>query len=103
MNTNKNKNKNKKQKKALPPKTRTPREKIVEEWTQLRSTIAKLTDEDTEGYVSGTLLEDPLDADTREFVCEILMEAVSPQCAVDGAVECDRLFALVDGIYIQHK
>ena len=43
------------QKKALPPKTRIPREKIVEEWTQLRSTIAELTDEDTEGYVSGTL------------------------------------------------
>ena len=56
MNTNTNTNNNKKkQKKTLPPKTQTPREKIVEEWTQLRSTIAELTDEDTEGYVSGTL------------------------------------------------
>ena len=100
MHTNKKK---KKQKKALPPKTRIPREKIVEEWTQLHSTIAELTDEDTEAYVSGTLMEDPFYEDTREFVREILMEALSPQCAFDGAVVCDRLFALLDEISKQYK
>ena len=62
MNTNTN-NREKKQKKALPPKTQTPREKIVEEWTQLQSTIAELTDEDIERYVSGTLMEYLFDED----------------------------------------
>ena len=45
------------------------------------------------------LVEDPFDEeDTREFVCGILMEALSSQCDIDGAVGCDSLFALLDGI-----
>jgi len=39
------------------PKTRTPKEKIVDELTQLCATITELTDEDTEAYVTGTLME----------------------------------------------
>ena len=48
-------------------------------------------------------MEDPFDEDTREFVCGILMKALSPQCAFDGAVVCDRLFALLDEISKQYK
>ena len=70
----------------------------VDELTQLCSTITELSDKDTEAYVTGTLMENPFDEDTREFVREILMEAVSPQCVFDGAVVCDRLFALLDEI-----
>jgi len=40
--------------------------------------VFKLIDEDTVEYVFGMLLEDPFDeADTRDFFCGILMEAVS--------------------------
>ena len=49
-------------------------------------------------YVSETILEDPYDEDTREFVREILMEALSLQFDVDGAVMCGSLFALLDNI-----
>ena len=48
-------------------------------------------------------MEDPFDEDTREFVCGILMEALSPQFAFDGAIVCDHLFALVDKIGKQFK
>ena len=71
--------------------------------TQLRSTIAKLTDEDTEEYVLETLLEAPYDDDTIESVRGTLMELLSPQFAGEGAVLCDFLFALVDEIGKQQK
>ena len=48
--------------------------------------------------MSGMLMEDPFDEDTREFVCGILMKALLPQFAFDGTVVCDRFFALVDKI-----
>jgi len=49
-------------------------------------------------YVFGMLSEDPFDEDTREFVRGILMEALSSQFDVDGAVFCDTLFDFLDGI-----
>ena len=62
-------------------------------------TVAKLLDEDTVEYVHRLLLEDLYDNDTRETVCEILMEALSSQFdvdGVDGAALCDSLFMLLD-------
>ena len=50
-------------------------------------------------FVNGMLLEDPDDNGTKEFVCEILVEALLSQLdfgGVDGAALCDRLFALLD-------
>merc|ERR1712238_480292 len=46
-----------------------------------------------------SLVEDPVDEDTREFVRAIIMEALSSQFDVDGAVLCDNLFVVLDAIY----
>ena len=87
--TNNNK---KKQKKTLPPEQ-------TEELAQVFSPLAELIDENTVEYVFEMLVEDPFDEeDTREFVRGILMEALLSQCDVDGAVCCDSLFVLLDGI-----
>ena len=55
------------------------------------STITQLTDEDTEEYILGTLLENPFDDDTREFILGKIKEAMLNACVI-----CDCLFALVD-------
>ena len=62
------------------------------------NTVVNLIDEDTLEYVYGMLLEDPRDEDTREFVCEIIMEALLSQddVVVGGAGVCDSLFAILD-------
>ena len=84
--------KKKKQKKALPLEQ-------TEELAQVIFTLAKLIDENTVEYVFEMFVEDPFDEeDTREIVRGILMEALLSQCDVDGAVCCDSIFALLDGI-----
>ena len=65
------------------------------------SSIAKLTDEDTVEYIAETVLENPFDDDTREFVGGILKEAMPYRHA--GVVLSDRLFVLVDAIEKQQK
>ena len=67
--------------------------------TNIFSTIAKYTDDDTAEYVE-TLMENPCDDDTREIVCGIVTEAKSLKFA---AVVCDRLFKIVDVIEKQRK
>ena len=54
--------------------------------------IFKHLDDKTVEYVHGMLLEDPYDDNTRETVCEILMEELLSQFNVDGTVLCDSLF-----------
>ena len=70
----------------------------ADELVQLIRTAAKLLDEDTVEFVNGMLSEDLYDNDTREFVCEISMEALlsSDVDGVDGSTLCDGLFALLD-------
>ena len=97
MNSNNTNKKEKQQKKAIPSKTQTPKE-TAEELAELLFIVAKLTDEGTVDYVYETLLEDPFDEDTREFVRGILMEALSSQFDVEGTVVCGSLFALLGDI-----
>ena len=52
-------------------------------------------DDDTIGYVSGVLSEDPFDDDARSAVREFLVEALD-DCGVDSVGVCDSLFALLD-------
>ena len=54
-------------------------------------------------YIGGMLGEDPSDEDTREFVCEILIEALLSQFDIDRAVVCDSIFALLDEIGRQYQ
>ena len=71
----------------------------VDELAQVIPILAKLLDEDTVVYVIGMLLEDPYENDTRETVCEILMEALSSHYDCDGfdrAALCDGPFMLID-------
>ena len=68
--------------------------------THVFTTIAKLIDEDTEAYISRTLLENPLDDDTRESVRGIIKEAMSPKRV---RIVCDCLFVIVDAIKKQER
>ena len=66
--------------------------------TKLLHTVVDYFDEKTLEYIYGILLEYPYDDDTKETVCEILMEALSAQddIVIDGSVVCDSLFASLD-------
>ena len=106
-NKNKNKNRNKR-KQVTPPETRplttttpprNPPKTLEEMLTNIFSTIAKYTDDDTAEYVE-TLMENPCDDDTREIVCGIVTEAKSLKFA---AVVCDRFVKIVDVIKKQRK
>ena len=110
-NTNKNKNKQatpqttrpttKSQLTTKSPRTRTnPPKTLAEMVTQVFSTIAKYTDDDTAEYVSAMLLENPCDDDTREMVQEIIKEAKTPKLA---AYICDHLFKILDVIEKQER
>ena len=66
--------------------------------TDLLLTVVDHLDENTVEYVYVIISENPYDDNTRETVCEILMEALLAQddIVVDGAVVCDSLFAILD-------
>ena len=91
---------NKKKKQPFPTTTaKDLNPSTADELTQLIRIVAKLFNKDTVEFVNGMLLEDPDDNGTKEFVCEILVEALLSQLdfgGVDGAALCDRLFALLD-------
>ena len=95
------KKKKKKQQQAKPLKTSNPPKMLAEAMIHVLSNIAKLTDEDTAEYIAETVLKNPFDDDTREFVPGILKEAMPYRRA--GVVLCDRLFVLVYAIEKQRK
>ena len=66
--------------------------------TELLLTVIDRLKENTLEYIYGMLSKNPYDDNTRETVCEILMEALSAQddIFVDGAVVCNSLFVLFD-------
>ena len=68
--------KKKKQQQAKPLTISNPPQTLAEAMIHIFSSIAKLTDEDTAEYIAETVLENPFDDDTREFVRGMLNEAM---------------------------
>ena len=110
---NKNKKKQATPSKTRPPKTRTPLKTksptktrtnspttLAEMLTNVFSTIAKYTDDDTAEYVSETLLANLCDDDTRMIVRGIIKGAKTSKFA---AVICHRIFKIVDVIEKQER
>ena len=103
LNNNTNKKK-KEQKKKIPPKTQAHEEKVEDfALAQLFFTVAELIDEDIVENVAGTLLENPFDEDTREFIRGIVMEALSSQIDIEKTVVGDSLFAWLDDFNKQQQ
>ena len=66
--------------------------------TELLLTVIDHLEENTSKYIYSMLSENLYNDNTRETVCEILMEVLSTQddIIVDEVVVCDSLFALFD-------